>query len=358
MFTVVQDMGRAKCRIEGCFCLRQAILVHIAANIAALGRVAGVHVVGIQVVARDDDNMVRGAGCVAALIPVVKASNEVVYASDLPVIAEVNVLERTSFDSRGLLCGQAAAQVFPPVDHIVGASIIQDADGLATAGHNQRTRQRTAGQRHIGFLCFILQSLFGIVDFGVDLFNLIVHHLHGRNRARVNGHFDVGDIGNCHDTEQFNYEVAVLGVGRDFNAAVILHDKEQRFIAVGQLCVYTDLMQDIARFHITVRDLDFDALASIVAGAVACIFDAEDFKGLLFLLHIGEGCQRSFLRGAGAAHGLGDRHRCAGQGLRHHIRADGCKDRFVPTHVFMPPILTSICCLYAAMPAGAKVVAL
>ena len=50
-------------------------------------------------------------------------------------------------------------------------------------------------------------------------------------------------------------------------------------------------MQDIARFHITVRDLDIDALASIVAGAVACIFDAEDFKGLLFLLHIGEGCQ-------------------------------------------------------------------
>ena len=351
-------MGRAKGRIEGCFCLRQTVLVHIAAHITTLGRVAGIHVVGVQVVARDDDNMVRGASCVTALIPVIKASNKVVHAADLPVIAEVNVLERTSFDSRGLLCGQAAAKVLSAIDHVVSGSIVHDADSLTAAGHNQRARQRTAGQRHIGFLCFILQSLFGIVDFGVDLFNLIVHHLHGRNRARVNGHFDVGDIGNCHDTEQFNYEVAVLGVGRDFNAAVILHDKEQRFIAVGQLCINADLVQDIARFHIAVLDLDFDALAHVAAAAVGCILNAEDFKGLLFLLHIGEGCQRSFLRGAGAAHGLGDRHRCAGQDLRHHIRADGCKDRFVPTHVFMPPILTSICCLYAAMPAGAKVVAL
>ena len=302
--------------------------------------------------------MVRGAGCVAALIPVVKASNEVVYASDLPVIAEVNVLERTSFDSRGLLCGQAAAKVLSAIDHVVSGSIVHDADSLTAAGHNQWASQRTASQGQIGLLRFLLQILFGFVNFGIGPCDLLIHHFHGCNRTRVHSDLDVGDIGNCHDTKQLDHEVTVFGVRRDLYAAVILHDKEQRFIAVGQLCVYTDLMQDIARFHITVRDLDFDALASIVAGAVACIFDAEDFKGLLFLLHIGEGCQRSFLRGAGAAHGLGDRHRCAGQDLRHHIRADGCKDRFVPTHVFMPPILTSICCLYAAMPAGAKVVAL
>ena len=238
----------------------------------------------------------------------------------------------------------------------MSGSIVHDADSLTTAGHNQRTRQRAAGQRHIGFLCFILQSLFGIVDFGVDLFNLIVHHLHGRNRARVNGHFDVGDIGNCHNAVKLDLKIAVFRVGRDFHAAVVLHNNQQGFVAVCQLCIDADLMQNVPGFHVLIGDLDFDALASVVAGAVGCILDAEDFKGLLLVFHVGQCGQRFGGRSACSAHGFGDCHGRAGKHFGHHVRADIGIEGIVPAHV-LPPILISICCRKAATPTGAGAVA-
>lgn len=116
---MVQDVGRAKGSVEDFLRLRQTVFVQVGANIAALGRVGGVEFVGVKLAARDNHNVVGIAGRVAALIPVVKASNNKIPAADLPVVAKVDVFERARLDSCGLLCGQAAAKVLAAIDHVV-----------------------------------------------------------------------------------------------------------------------------------------------------------------------------------------------------------------------------------------------
>ena len=353
---MAQDVRGAKRAVDGGLCLRQTVFVQVRANVAALGRVGRIELVGVQIVPRHNKQMVRVAGSVTAGKPVVESGDQVVHAADRPVVTKIQVFERARLDGCPLLARDAGAQCLAAIDHVVRCGVVLNTKGSAAAGHNQRAFQLAAGQGQIGFLHFLLQILFGFVDLGVDLRNLLVHHRHGCNGVRVNGHGNVGNVRDCHNAVKLNLKIAVFRVGRDFHAAVVLHNNQQGFVAVCQLCVDADLMQNVPGFHVLIGDLDFDALASVVAGAVGRVLDAKDFKGLLLVFYVGQRGQRFGGRSACAAHGFGDRHGRAGKHFGHHVRADVGIQTVIPTHV-LPPILISICCRKAATPTGAGAVA-
>ena len=349
-------MGRAKSSVKRGLCLCQTVLVQVRTDVAALGRVGGVELIGVQLTAGDDYGVMGIAGRVTGVQPVVKSGDQVVHAADRPVVSKVQVFERARLDGCPLLARDAAAQCLAAIDHVVRCGVVLNTKGSAAAGHNQRAFQLAAGQGQIGFLRFLLQILFGFVDLGVDLRNLLVHHRHGCNGVRVNGHGNVGNVRDCHNAVKLNLKIAVFRVGRDFHAAVVLHNNQQGFVAVCQLCIDADLMQNVPGFHVLIGDLDFDALASVVAGAVGRVLDAKNFKGLLLVFYAGQRGQRFGGRSACAAHGFGDRHGRAGKHFGHHVRANVGIEGIVPAHV-LPPILISICCRKAATPTGAGAVA-
>ena len=109
--TVVQDVRRTKGVCKGLLCLIQTGLVHLRADIAALGGVGLIHGCGVQMVLRDDHDMVLGARRVAGVQPVVKARDQVVYVADRPVVAQIQILKRACADLRGLCRRQTAAQI-------------------------------------------------------------------------------------------------------------------------------------------------------------------------------------------------------------------------------------------------------
>nr|DAP46463.1 MAG TPA: hypothetical protein [Caudoviricetes sp.] len=114
MLPMAQDVRGAKRAVDGGLCLRQTVFVQVRANIAALGRVGRIELVGVQIVPRDDHDMVLGTRRVAGAQPVVKSDDDVVHAVDSPVVAKEQPIEGAILNSGPLLARDAGAEVFEP----------------------------------------------------------------------------------------------------------------------------------------------------------------------------------------------------------------------------------------------------
>ena len=108
LLAVVQDVIGTEGRDDLVLGLGHVVGVHLGAGIAARGVVGVVHLLVVQNGVRNDDDVVGRALRITGVVEVVEVRDPVVHAADGPVVPDVEVIKRTSIDSRPLFIGHGS----------------------------------------------------------------------------------------------------------------------------------------------------------------------------------------------------------------------------------------------------------
>ena len=183
---------------------------------------------------------------------------------------------------------------------------------------------------------------------GVVLLNFGLDQLHQRLHLRVNGDGQVGFCRNGQQNGDFKRKLGVCACGRDFNAALVLHQEQECFGAVIQDTENADLVHNVG--VCCTGDLNADLTGGF---AVVCDgFDAQQGQLVRVAADCGF-CRQVGVNRAGAAHGAGDGQCAAGERFRQQGGTGFRVTGFFPTHVVCPPIvMVTVSCVCASLPAA------
>ena len=186
------------------------------------------------------------------------------------------------------------------------------------------------------------------VGIGIVLLDLGFDQLHQRLHLRVNGDGHVGFCRNSQQDGDFKRKLGVRACGRNFNAALVLHQEQERFSAVIQGTENSDLVHNVG--ICCTGGLNTD-----LAGGFAVVrdgFNAQQGQFVCVAADCGF-CRQVGASRAGAAHGAGDGQCAAGERFRQQGGTGFRVTGFFPTHVVCPPIvIVTVSCVCASLPAA------